>query len=127
MMLSRWSLPFIHKAKYFGLTANNTDSDKDLYASETDWLKVEFHDEDGHPKFGPHHYVVGFPNSVDECHICQIGSSYYYTGLGFNIQPAGVAVTSAYLEKDTPRAAAGKWSTALRWRDGMPSTVGQRG
>jgi hypothetical protein len=127
------SLPFKHKAKYFGFTIDDTDRHKKHDAGNTNWLKalyhsilkVEFHDENGIPEFDWHHYVVGFPVSVDECHLgeeifCQIGNGYYYTGLGSNIQPAGIAVFSAYLDKHTPKDAAEKWSTAEQWREEGP-------
>jgi hypothetical protein len=126
-------LPFKHKAKYFGFTIDDTDRHKKHDVGNTNWLKVlyhsilkvEFHDEDGQPELAWHHYVVDFPVSVDECHLgeeifCQIENGYYYTGLGFNIQPAGIAVSSAYLDKHTPKAAAEKWSTAEQWREEGP-------
>lgn len=113
------SVPFKHQAKYFGFTVNDTDRNKRHETGNTNWLKalyhsickVEFHDEDGQPEFDWHHYVIGFATSVDECHIgeelfCQIGSGYYYTGLGFNIQHAGTSVNSAYMGHQTPRIAA---------------------
>jgi hypothetical protein len=88
------SLPFKHKAKYFGFTIDDTDRHKKHDVGNTNWLKVlyhsilkvEFHDEDGQPELAWHHYVVDFPVSVDECHLgeeifCQIENGYYYTGL----------------------------------------------
>jgi hypothetical protein len=127
------SLPFKYKLKYFGFTVNDTVRSRNHEAGNTNWLKsffhsicrVEFKDADDQPVFYWHHHVIGFATSVEECHLgeelfCQIGSGYYQTGLGFNIQPAGLSVNSAYLEDCTPKEAAQVWKHVLRWREEGP-------
>ncbi|EOA82416.1 hypothetical protein ACJQWK_04656 [Exserohilum turcicum] len=54
----------------------------------------------GLPVFHWKTYIVGFPTSVEERQLgeeiyFQITQSYYDTGLGFNIAPAGLSIQSA--------------------------------
>jgi len=132
------SQPFKFKAKYFGYTTNDAERSKRHDAGTTNWLKsfyhsickTEFHDPTGTPDFTWHHYVVGFAVSVDECHIgeelfCQIGSGYYNTGVGFNIQPAGISVSSAQLDSVNSKVATNMWKAVLQWREEGPDFADQ--
>jgi hypothetical protein len=132
------SMPFKYKVKYFGFTTNDSERNKRHDAGRTNWLKAlyhsickaEFHDADNQPEFTWHHYVIGFPVSVDECHLgeeifCQIGCGYFHTGLGFNIQPAGISIGSAYLTGHTPQNAAQMWKRVLQWREEGPDFPAQ--
>ena len=75
-----------------------------------------FRDEDGNHLFKSQSYLVAYPVSYQECQLgeellCRIGCGYYYTGLGFNIQDAGVGVESSKLANMAVGEAEAVWST----------------
>ncbi|KAJ4345024.1 hypothetical protein N0V95_006016 [Ascochyta clinopodiicola] len=103
-------LPFNGTFKYFGFTAGYADRQKAHDRRRSSWLMALFdavcrtllRNPNGVPLFSFKHFVIAYPTSRIECQLgeelfCRIGSSYYYTGLGFNIQHAGVSVHSSSL------------------------------
>ncbi|KAI4936868.1 uncharacterized protein J4E92_001593 [Alternaria infectoria] len=101
-------LPFKHLFKYVGYTENEADRTKRHNTGDTNFLqafftnicRIQFKGEDGVPLYNWRTYIVAFPISVEESKLgeelfCQMTQSYYHTGIGFNIAPAGISVESA--------------------------------
>ena len=65
-----------------------------------DICRMRFRHTDNQPMFKWKTYVIGYPTSVAECKLgeelfCRLTVSYYITGIGFNIGPAGLSIQSA--------------------------------
>jgi hypothetical protein len=126
-------LPFARTLKYFGYTKDFARRTREHDTDSSSWLmelfdhvcRLLFRDEARVPVFRFESYVVAYPISYQECQIghellCRSGGGYYYTGLGFNIQDAGVRVTSADLSGVPHGVATGMWKACEDARNSNP-------
>jgi hypothetical protein len=116
--------------KYVGFTvrigkrteAHDNDSSSWLMSLFDTVCKRLFKQLDGKPRFWFEMYVVAFPINRFESHIgeelfCRMCKSYYYNGLGFNIQSAGKSKIGPMLDQLSEAKAADAWQARVTFRD----------
>jgi hypothetical protein len=127
--------PFRHHLKYFGFTKNTAERSKGHESGSTNWLKALVFDickylfNDGSencvPTYTFHTYTVAYPVNQTECKLgeellCRIANGYHYTGLGFNMQDAGVGTSSAALVDVRHGDVARLWEERVELRNKNP-------
>ena len=118
---------------YFGFSVCFVDRIKQHSNENPNWLgalfnnicKTLFIDGDGTPKFSFEKWVIAYLANYEECQIgeelfTRAGCGYYYTGQGFNIAPAGIAVTSAKIDDHDFTTATRLWKACLKYRTKNP-------
>jgi hypothetical protein len=118
---------------YFGFSVCFVERIKQHSNGNPNWLgalfndicKTLFIDDDGTPEFSFETWVIAYLANYEECQIgeelfTRAGCGYYYTGQGFNIAPAGIAVTSAKLDDHDFTTATRLWKTCLKYRTKNP-------
>ncbi|KAI8937288.1 hypothetical protein NX059_006496 [Plenodomus lindquistii] len=124
------SKPYPRALKYIGYSVNAPKRGKEHDCGTTDFLKslfyaickVEFSDIKGVQKYDWHMYAVAYPAAVEDCQLgeellSRLTHSYYYTGLGFNVQPAGLSINSGELDAATPSEFRAQWDIRRKWRE----------
>jgi hypothetical protein len=125
--------PIPDPLQYVGFTTNITQRASEHTDGESSWLMTLFDAvcrrlfkrPDGIPTFGFETFVVAFPINRDECHLgeellCRLCKSYYYNGLGFNIQAGGIGEVASKLNQGSEEAARIKWNECLKFRSESP-------
>jgi hypothetical protein len=125
--------PIPHPLQYVGFTTSVGRRAAEHDNGSTSWLtslfdavcRRLFQRPDGGPVFRFELYVVAFPVSRDECKLgeellSRMCKSYFYTGLGFNIQAAGVSSVDGKLKDLSEAKAASAWQDRLMLRDASP-------
>jgi hypothetical protein len=125
--------PIPHALQYVGFTTNVERRAAEHDNGWTSWLtslfdavcKRLFQRPDGGPVFKFELYVVAFPVNRDECKLgeellARMCKSYHYTGLGFNIQAAGVSSVDGHLKNLSEEKAGEVWRERCALRDESP-------
>ncbi|KAH9868122.1 hypothetical protein J1614_007194 [Plenodomus biglobosus] len=115
--------------KYFGITTHpNARAAQHSSGAVTNRImalvvdigKFAFRKSDNTPVYNMTGFTICHLTNTDECRLgeelfCRIGGGYYYTGRGFNVQPAGVASTGD-LGQLTANTAEALWATCVAFR-----------
>jgi uncharacterized protein YeeX (DUF496 family) len=125
--------PIPHALQYVGFTINVERRASEHEGGSTSWLTSLFdavchrlfQRPEGGPVFKFELYVMTFPINRDECKLgeellARMCHSYHYTGLGFNIQPAGVSSVDGQLKNLSEAEAESTWRDRVALRDGSP-------
>jgi hypothetical protein len=113
----RHDQPLPYPLKYIGFSINLSRRTSAHNYRSSSWLMALFFaackrlfknddddsDDDGLPLFEFSTYAIAYPIDRDECKLgeellCRMCDSYYYSGLGFNIQPGGLSNVAPHLE-----------------------------
>lgn len=99
--------PWGRNLKYIGYTSCFIERTNEQDYKTSSWLMDLFSHvcmhlfrEGGHPVFDFRSYIVAYPINIRESHLaeellCRISRSYYYGGMGFNLQNGGLGVASS--------------------------------
>jgi hypothetical protein len=96
-----------------------------LSALVIDILKSRFRTIDGIPLYNMQTFTVCFLTSYEECQLAEefftrMTGSYYYTGRGFNIDPAGCSLNSANLGDELTKKSEAMWKECEDFRYDLP-------
>jgi hypothetical protein len=125
--------PIPDPLRYIGFTTNFARRASEHADGESSWLMTlfsvvcrhHFKRPDGIPMFEFETFAVAFPINRDECQLgeellCRLCKSYYYNGLGFNIQHGGIGEVASKLNQGSEEDARRKWDERLRLRSESP-------
>jgi hypothetical protein len=125
--------PLPHPFQYVGFASNANRRAAEHDYESSSWLSTLFESvckrlftrPEGGPVFKFEMFVVAFPINRDECKLgeelfARMCKSYHYSGLGFNIQPAGVTSVDLHLQRLAEADVHAAWQERSAWRNKNP-------